>query len=139
MPVSNLLRKTCIAAAAVAALSAPLLKSALPQPVPLPVPTPINPIWPGVPPDDVERMHSAAARLYESRSIGTIERWRNPDTKDAGEVQLIRSFLAKGMPCRTISYTIRYASSPNRLDRHLVDWCHVHEDGWQIVNLPRQP
>src|SRR5262249_9108158 len=31
--------------------------------------------------DDIDRMEAAAARLYEGRSIGTIERWRNPDTK----------------------------------------------------------
>ena len=54
--------------------------------------------WPGLPQDDLERMEAAAARLYEGRSIGTIERWRSPDTKNAGEVKLLRSFDSHGMP-----------------------------------------
>ena len=46
-------------------------------------------LWPGLSQDDVDRMQAAAARLYEGRSIGTVERWRNPDSKDAGEVKLV--------------------------------------------------
>ncbi len=134
MQPSNLFPRTCIAAAALVALSAPGSKPALPQPLPLPVP---RLGWPGVPPDDVARMHAAAARLYEGRSIGTVERWRNPDTKDAGEVQLIRSFSEKGMPCHAIRYTIRYQGNQNRLDHYVVNWCRVPGDDWKIVELPR--
>jgi len=63
--------------------------------------------WPGRTQDDVDRMHAAAARLYAGRSIGTVERWRSPDSKDAGEVKLVQSFTAHAMPCRTLDYTIR--------------------------------
>lgn len=95
--------------------------------------------WPGLPPDDLNRMHSAAARLYEGRSIGTIERWRNPDTKDAGEVELIRSFDMQGMPCRTIDYTIRYETNRNRLNHYTVNWCRVPGDDWKIIEIGRPP
>lgn len=95
--------------------------------------------WPGLAPDDLDRMHAAAARLYEGRSIGTVERWRNPDTKDAGEVELIRSFDMQGMPCRTISYEIRYATNRNRLNHYTVNWCRVPGDGWKVVEIGRPP
>ena len=131
----NPFRQTCIAAAVLAALSASVSIMALAQPVPVPVPTPS---LPGIPPDDAERMHAAAARLYEGRSISTIERWRSPDTQDAGEVQLIRNFSAKGMPCRTIRYTIRHGDDPNRLHQYVVNWCRVSGDTWKIVELPRR-
>ncbi len=134
MQAINPLRRTYIAAAVLVALFAPVSNPALPQPFPLPVPS-IG--WPGVPPDDVARMHAAAARLYEGSSIGTVERWRNPDTKDAGEVQLIRSFSEKGMPCRAIRYTIRYQANRTRLEHYVVNWCHVPGDDWKIVELPR--
>jgi hypothetical protein len=132
----NLLRRTCLATVALVALSAPGSKPARPQPLPLPVPG-IG--WPGVSSDDVARMHAAAAQLYESESrpIGAVERWHNPDTKDAGEVQLIRSFSERGIPCRAVRYTIRYEGSQNRVDHYLVNWCHIQGAGWKIVEFPR--
>jgi surface antigen len=93
--------------------------------------------WPGLPQDDVDRMHSAAARLYEGRSIGTVERWRNPDSKDAGEVKLIRSFESHGMPCRTIDYTIRFQSRRDSPDHYVLNWCRVEEGSWKLVELAR--
>ena len=91
--------------------------------------------WPGLPQDDLDRMHAAASRLYEGRSIGTVERWRSSDTKDAGEVELIRSFDTHGMPCRTISYRIRYESNRSRLYHYMVNWCRVPSGEWKIVEI----
>src|SRR5262249_58969980 len=89
-------------------------------------------VWPGLTPDDVERMYAAAARLYEGRSIGTIERWRSPDSGDAGEVKLTRSFEANGMPCRTLDFTVRVEVKRNS-PRHFVStWCNVPDVGWKI-------
>jgi hypothetical protein len=99
-----------------------------------PVPSP-NLAWPGLSEDDVVRMHAAAARLYEGRSIGTVERWRSPESKDAGEVKLIRSFDSHGMPCRTIDYTIRFNERRNSPDHYVINWCRVSEDTWKIVEL----
>ncbi len=94
------------------------------------------PAWPGLPKDDLDRMTAAAARLYEGRSIGTVERWRSPDTKNAGEVKLLQSFEAHGMPCRIIDYTIRFNEQRNRPDHYRLTWCKVPDDGWKIVEIP---
>lgn len=94
------------------------------------------PAWPGLPPDDVNRMTAAAARLYEGHSIGTVERWRNPDSKNAGEVKLTHSFEANGMPCRTIDYTIRFNEQRNSPDHYVLTWCKVGAEGWKIVEIP---
>jgi surface antigen len=92
--------------------------------------------WPGLTQDDLDRMHAAGARLYEGRSIGTVERWRSPDSKDAGEVKLIRSFDARGLPCRTLDYTIRFETARNRPNRYIINWCKVQGGEWKIVELP---
>ena len=92
--------------------------------------------WPGLTQDDVTRMHEAAERLYEGRSIGTVERWRSPDSKDAGEVKLIRSFDSHGMPCRTIDYTVRFETKRNSPDHYVMNWCRVPDGSWKIVELP---
>jgi hypothetical protein len=94
------------------------------------------PAWPGLPQDDVNRMTAAAARLYEGRSIGTVERWRSPDSKNAGEVKLTRSFATHGMPCRTVEYTIRFNEQRNQLDHYVLTWCKVGDEGWKIVEVP---
>jgi hypothetical protein len=56
--------------------------------------------WPGLTSDDVDRMYAAAARPYEGGAIGNVERWRNPDSKNAGKIKLVRSFTANGLPRR---------------------------------------
>ena len=97
-----------------------------------------NVFWPGLTQDDLDRMGSAGERLYEGASIGTVERWRSPDSKNAGEVKLTRSFESQGMPCRTLDYTVRFASSATRLSRYVVNWCKIPSGEWKIVELPRQ-
>jgi hypothetical protein len=125
-----------LSAAALIAVFSLTSRVALTQPFPLPTPAPAFP-FPGVPPGDADRIQAAAARLREGRSIGTVERWRNPDTKDAGEVELLRRFDHDGMPCRTIRYTIRYKSQPDRLNRSVVNWCRVLDGTWKIVEIPQ--
>ena len=89
--------------------------------------------WPGLTQDDLDRMHAAAARLYEGKSIGTVERWRSPESKDAGEVKLVRSFEEHGMPCRTLDYTIRYETRRDSPTHYVINWCRIPGDTWKIV------
>jgi surface antigen len=91
--------------------------------------------WPGLTRDDVDRMHAAGARLYEGRSIGTVERWRNPDTKTAGEIKLVRSFESHNMPCRRLEYTIRFEVVRDAPRHYLLNWCKLPEGAWKIVEL----
>jgi surface antigen len=96
-----------------------------------------NVFWPGLSQDDLNRMQAAGERLYEGTSIGTVERWRNPDTQNAGEVKLTRSFQSQGMPCRTLDYTVRFVSAPTKPSRYVTNWCKIASGEWKIVELPR--
>jgi hypothetical protein len=97
------------------------------------------PVAPGGTPalteDDVVRMQAAVARLNEGRSIGLVERWRSEESHDAGEIILVRKFTARGMPCHTIRYVIRYQSQPASPRRLQLNWCQVAAKGWKIVEL----
>jgi hypothetical protein len=86
-------------------------------------------------PDDMERMKAAAARLYEGQSIGRVERWRSPTSKNAGQLTLTRIFTARGMPCRTIVYTIRFHYDRDALRQYKYNWCMVSSNTWKIVEL----
>ncbi len=97
-------------------------------------------VWPSIKshaltPDDLARMQAAAARLYQGQSIGRVERWRSPTSKDAGEVTLARIFTSNGMPCRTIIYTTRFQADPSTLSRYKYNWCMVSANTWKIVEL----
>jgi surface antigen len=88
--------------------------------------------WPGLSQDDVARMRAATARLYEGRSIGTVERWRNPDTGNAGLVKLLNKFDANGMPCRRIEYKIR-VKEKMQPQQYVMNWCKTASGDWKIV------
>jgi hypothetical protein len=92
--------------------------------------------WPGLTEDDFNRMHAAAAKLYESQSVGTVERWRSPESEDSGEVKLIRSFTANGMPCSELDYVIRFQARLISPDHYVVNWCKVGNGEWKIVEIP---
>ena len=132
MPPVNSSAQFRLLCAALWLLAMSVSRGVLAQPIPAPVLA-----WPGLTQDDIDRMHAAAARLYQGRSIGTVERWRGPDSKTAGVVKLIHSFDSHGMPCRTIDYTIRYESARNNPDHYILNWCRVTGDTWKIVELAR--
>jgi surface antigen len=90
--------------------------------------------WPGLRADDFERMHAAENRLFEGRSIGTVERWRNPDTSNAGKVELLRKYDVKGTPCRRVSYTIRFAQNVAAQHHYVLNWCRQESGDWKIVS-----
>jgi hypothetical protein len=95
--------------------------------------------WPDLTQDDLNRMHAAAARLFEGQSIGAVERWSNPASNDAGQVKLIRAFDANGMPCRTIDYTLIFQGGGNSPDHYVLSWCRIPGGVWKIVALPPPP
>jgi|GEM_PF-2446615 len=93
-----------------------------------------NQIWPGgLSDDDISRMGAAAARLYEGHAIGDVERWRNPDTGNAGLVRLTRRFESNGAPCRTLQYVIRVAKRPRTPAHYRITWCKLNTGEWKIV------
>ena len=90
---------------------------------------------------DIARMHAAAARLYEgqSRPVGSSERWTSTDSNDAGEVKLVRRFNASGIPCRTIDYMIQVIGAGDGAEHYVVNWCHLPDKGWKIVEDTSRP
>ena len=83
--------------------------------------------------DDINRMNAAAEQLYRNRSIGTVERWRNPDSKNAGAVKLLSRFEAQGMPCWRMRYTIRFERTRNEAHPYVINWCNTADGEWKIL------
>jgi hypothetical protein len=92
--------------------------------------------WPGLTQDDIDRMHAAGARLRDGEPIGTVERWRSPESQDSGEIKLIRSFTANGMPCLQLNYLIRFQAAQGSPQHYVANWCKIDSGEWKIVELP---
>jgi surface antigen len=92
--------------------------------------------WVGFSKADLDSMNAAAARLYEGSVVGTTERWSSPDSGRAGAVMLIASFDFRGMPCRTLTYTIMSAGQGGYPGHYLMNWCQVSDGAWKIVEVP---
>lgn len=84
--------------------------------------------------DDMSRMHAAAERLYQGRSIGTVERWRNPDTGNAGSVRLLRRFEGRGMPCWRMQYVIRFERTQADSHPYAINWCRTAGGEWKMLD-----
>jgi surface antigen len=84
--------------------------------------------------DDMNRMGAAAARLSQGRSIGTVERWRNPDTRNAGSVKLVRQFQTRNMPCWRMEYAIHFGGANAESHQYLVNWCKTPEGTWKLLD-----
>ncbi len=95
--------------------------------------TPLGIPWAGLNVDDIARMNAAAARLYGGHAIGTVERWRNPDTQDAGSVILQQHYEAGGMPCLRMEYTIRFQNAKQPPSHYAVSWCKAADDQWKMA------
>ena len=89
--------------------------------------------------DDMSRMHAAAERLYQGRSIGTVERWRNPDSGNAGSVKLLRRFEGKGMPCWRMQYVIRFERTREDSHPYAINWCRTAGGEWKMLEGTPRP
>ena len=83
--------------------------------------------------DDIDRMKAATERLYTGRSIGTTERWRDPDSGNSGSVKLIRAFKTKGMDCRRMRYKVKLRGSSADPAPYFVNWCQTPSGEWKTL------
>ena len=81
---------------------------------------------------DFSSMHVAASHLYENRTLGAVERWRGPKSKDSGTVELLRNFQTKGMQCARLQYRIVFARVDRSPQTYLVNWCKTGSGAWKI-------
>ncbi len=128
-----MMRRVCLVMTALTVLVA-VLARAPDAAAQVPQVLPPGAVWPMLTASDFDRMHAAAGRLYEGQPVGARERWRNPGTNNAGSITLTRIFEMNGMPCRTMTYRIRFAQGGQTHNHYLVDWCRVDPSNWKMVD-----
>jgi surface antigen len=126
--------RKCHRISAVLAASAMMIAGASSAIAQVPQGLPPGMIWPSLTTSDFDQMHAAAALLYQGRPVGAKERWRNPETHNAGSITLTRDFDMKGMTCRSMEYRIRFGQPSKQHDHYAIDWCAVPDGSWKIVD-----
>ena len=61
---------------------------------------------PPVSKDDVAMMKAAAREGMDGKPEGSTNSWSNPDTKNSGEVTLLRRFEEDGRECRILHHVV---------------------------------
>jgi len=92
--------------------------------------------WVGLSKADLDRMNAAAARLIDQPYFGATVRWDSPDTGKSGEIRLLNSFGFRGMPCRTLDYTVSPSDPTDNHAHYVMSWCWVPEGVWKVVEIP---
>jgi surface antigen len=115
------------------ALAAPLIAA----PIPVTAQTLISPgtITNRLTRGDLDRMNEAAKQVGAKNTVGAVEPWRNPDTRNEGSVKLVRSFETEGMPCLRMEYTIHFQRSTQQR-RYFINWCKTPAGEWKIAEVP---
>ena len=85
-------------------------------------------------PEDLEKLGRAALALYEDPDtpIGTVDRWENTVSGNAGAVKLLGKFEFQGMPCRTLQHRIDLATKPDP-QFYVINRCKTADGAWKIL------
>jgi len=65
---------------------------------------------PPVSKDDVAMMKAAAREGMDDKPVGATNTWSNPETKNSGEVTLLRRFEEDGRECRILRHVVNVAN-----------------------------
>ena len=84
--------------------------------------------------EDLDLLGAAAEKLYldESVPVGTVERWSNPASGNAGTVKLLGTFEHQGLPCRRLQHdiTVKNVADPFRMT---ADRCKTADGAWKAL------
>jgi surface antigen len=82
--------------------------------------------------DDIALLTAAADRLYEAGEIGALARWSNPESGNAGTVEIREIFERDGLPCRRVEHVVELAKDPVP-KRLVLASCRVPDGRWLLV------
>lgn len=63
----------------------------------------------GLTKEDFELMEKSSASLYQNpdAKVGLSQSWKNPKTRNRGQVTLVKQFEYKGMPCWRLRHSFK--------------------------------
>jgi surface antigen len=83
--------------------------------------------------EDIAIIQRAAAPLFEAAPVGGVAAWQNPNSGNSGSMKLRKVYELKGMPCREVSYTMKYTDRQTPSITN-VAWCQLPSGEWKLAD-----
>lgn len=94
-------------------------------------------VLPPVTKADVEMMREAARAGMDGQPEGTVNTWSNPQSRNSGEVTLVRRFQEDGRECRILRHVVNVVQySPWERSTKI---CRNEAGEWELRPLEGQP
>ena len=83
---------------------------------------------------DIDMLEAAAQKLYldESVAVGSKESWSNPQSGNAGTVELVGAFEHQSLPCRRLQHDIKVKDVADPF-RYIFDRCKTASGAWKVL------
>ncbi len=86
-------------------------------------------------PSDFPRLALAADGVMQSKSVGKLNAWNNPETGHAGTVQFILRYTSQGNECRKLWYINNTSADVRRVWE--VNVCKF-QSMWRLAQKPKK-
>lgn len=95
----------------------------------------LNDYFPGLTEKDMEIAGNEARVILKGKPVGTIVSWENPESGNAGTVQLISEFKWEGHNCRKVLHKLDLAKKANQ--NWEVSVCNIDGE-WKWPTAPKR-
>lgn len=82
---------------------------------------------------DLAIIRQTVDRNIHGKSVGTTASWHNPESKNYGEIKLLRRYVRQSHTCETLEYTIGTKNLPVSPEHYTLSGCRQPDGTWKIT------
>jgi len=82
--------------------------------------------------DDLDLIHRTVDTQIHGKPVGTTAVWSNPDTGNAGTIELVNKFKKGNLTCEQVAYTLTTTKKAVEPEHYAFNSCLTPE-GWRIA------
>jgi surface antigen len=95
----------------------------------------LGPVWESnitLTQDDLDLIHRTVDTQIHGKPVGTTASWSNPNTGNAGTIELLRKFRKGNLQCEEVAYTLTTTKKAVEPEHYAFNSCLTPE-GWKIA------
>jgi surface antigen len=95
----------------------------------------LGPVWESnitLKQDDLDLIHRTVDTQIHGKPVGTTAAWSNPETGNAGTIELVNKFKKGNLNCEQVAYTLTTTKKAVEPEHYVFNSCLTPE-GWRIA------